>query len=42
MAGLVKDRAAAARLLAEIGATEADRCEQFTVAQFIRLAKLLS
>jgi len=42
MAGRVKDREAAARLLAEIGATEADRCEQFTVAQFIRLAKLLS
>jgi 16S rRNA (adenine1518-N6/adenine1519-N6)-dimethyltransferase len=42
MAGRVKDREAAARLLAEIGATEADRCEQFTAAQFIRLAKLLS
>ena len=42
MAGRVKDREAAARLLAEIGATEADRCEQFTVAQFIRLAKLLA
>ena len=42
MAGRAKDREAAARLLAEIGATEADRCEQFTVAQFIRLAKRLS
>jgi 16S rRNA (adenine1518-N6/adenine1519-N6)-dimethyltransferase len=42
MAGRVKDREAAARLLAEIGATEADRCEQFSVTQFIRLAKLLS
>lgn len=42
MAGRVKDREAAARLLAEIGAAEADRCEQFTVEQFIRLAKLLS
>ena len=42
MAGRVKDREAAARLLAEIGATEADRCERFTVEQFIRLAKLLS
>ena len=42
MAGRVKDRAEAARLLLEIGATEADRCEQFTVSQFIRLAKRLS
>ncbi|MGD0999128.1 MAG: 16S rRNA (adenine(1518)-N(6)/adenine(1519)-N(6))-dimethyltransferase RsmA [Candidatus Brocadiia bacterium] len=42
MARRVKDREAAVLLLAEIGATEAERCEQFTVAQFIRLAKLLS
>ena len=42
IAGRVKDREAAARLLAEIGATQSDRCEQFTVAQFIRLAKSLS
>jgi 16S rRNA (adenine1518-N6/adenine1519-N6)-dimethyltransferase len=42
MAGRVKDRETAARLLAEIGATQAERCEQFTVAQFIRLAHLLS
>ncbi len=42
MAGRVKDREAAACLLAEIGAAEAERCEQFTVAQFIRLARLLS
>jgi 16S rRNA (adenine1518-N6/adenine1519-N6)-dimethyltransferase len=42
MAGRVKDREAAARLLAGIGAGEADRCEEFTVAQFIRLAQLLS
>ena len=42
MAGRVKDREAAARLLSEIGAAEADRCEEFTVAQFVRLAKLLS
>jgi 16S rRNA (adenine1518-N6/adenine1519-N6)-dimethyltransferase len=42
MARRARDREDAERLLAEIGAAEADRCEQFTVEQFIRLAKLLS
>jgi 16S rRNA (adenine1518-N6/adenine1519-N6)-dimethyltransferase len=42
MAGRARDREDAERLLAEIGAAETDRCEQFTVEQFIRLVKLLS
>jgi 16S rRNA (adenine1518-N6/adenine1519-N6)-dimethyltransferase len=42
MAGLAPDRESATRMLSASGAGEKDRCEQLTVAQFVRLANMAS